>query len=69
MISIYLCGMILRINDILKEKKISNSEFARLMGKKPQYTNAVVRERVGVSLKMLSRMADVLNVSLKELFN
>ena len=66
---IYLCRMILRINDILKGKKLTNREFARLMGKSPQYTNAVAKERVGVSLKMLSKMAEVLNVPLKELFN
>ena len=61
--------MILRIDDILKEKEISNREFARLMGKTPQYTNAVVKGRAGVSLKMLSKMAEVLNVPLKDLFN
>ena len=61
--------MILRIEEILRERGITNKEFARMMGKKPQYTNAVVKERVGVSLKMLSQMADVLNIPLKELFN
>ena len=48
---------------------MTNREFARRLGRKPQYTNSVVRERVGVSLRMLSRMAAVLNVPLKELFN
>ena len=48
---------------------MTNTEFARRMGKSPQYTNAVVKERVGVSLKMLSKMADVLEVPLKQLFN
>lgn len=61
--------MILRIEEILKERGISNIEFARMMGKKPQYTNAVIKERVGVSLTMLSKMAGVLDVPLKELFN
>lgn len=61
--------MILRIDQILKEKGMTNREFARRLGRKPQYTNSVVRERVGVSLRMLSRMAAVLNVPLKELFN
>ena len=61
--------MVLRIREILKEKAITNREFARLMDRKPQYTNAVVKERVGVSLKMLSKMAEVLDVPLKELFH
>jgi len=59
----------LRIKEILKDKGITNREFARLLSKKPQYTSAVANERIGVSLKMLARMADVLNVPLKELFN
>ena len=60
--------MFLRIEDIMKERGLTNKEFANRLGKKPQYTNAVVKERVGVSLTMLSRMAEVLNVPLKELF-
>ena len=58
----------LRIDEILKEKGITNREFARMMNKKPQYTNAVARERVGASIPMLTSMAKVLNVSLKDLF-
>ena len=60
--------MMLRINEILQEKGITNREFARRMGKKPQYTNSVAKERVGVSLKMLSLMAEALDVPMKELF-
>lgn len=61
--------MILRINEILKEKGLTNRDFARLMGKKPQYTSAVSKGRVGASLKMLSKMAEVLDVPMKEMFN
>ena len=60
--------MILRIGEILKEKGLTNREFAKRMDKKPQYTNAVIKEHVGVSLTMLSKMAEVLGVPLKELF-
>lgn len=60
--------MMLRLNEILKEKGLTNREFARRMGKTPQYTNAVIKERSGVSLTMLSKMAEVLEVSLKDLF-
>ncbi|MBR1526577.1 MAG: helix-turn-helix transcriptional regulator [Prevotella sp.] len=61
--------MILRIKDILKEKGITNREFARRMGTSPQYTNAVVMERRRASVVMLSRMAEALGVPLKEMFN
>lgn len=60
--------MILRIDEILKDKGITNREFARRMGKTPQYTNAVVKERSGVSITMLSKMAEVLDVHIKDLF-
>ena len=61
--------MMLRLNEILKEKGLTNREFARRMGKTPQYTNAVIKERSGVSLTMLSKMAEVLGVKMKDLFN
>ena len=61
--------MKLRIDDILKEKGITNREFARRMGKTPQYTNAVAKGRAGVSLRMLERMAVVLDVTIKDMFN
>ena len=60
--------MFLRIDEILKEKGLTNREFARLMGKTPQYTSAVVNERVGVSIRMLAAMAEKLGVPLKDLF-
>lgn len=61
--------MILRLKEILRERAMTNREFARMLGKKPQYTNAVVNGRVGVSLNMLTKMAEALNIPLKELFN
>lgn len=61
--------MKLRIDDILKEKGITNREFARRMGKTPQYTNAVAKGRAGVSLRMLEKMAVVLDVTIKDMFN
>ena len=61
--------MILRLEEILKEKKITNREFAKRMGKSPQYTNAIVKERAGASISMLSKMADVLGVQMCELFS
>lgn len=60
--------MKLRINDILTEKNLTNREFARRMGKTPQYTNAVAKGRAGVSLRMLEKMAAVLDVSMKDMF-
>ena len=60
--------MILRLNEILKEKKITNREFAQRLGKSPQYTNAIVKERAGASITMLSKMAEVLGVQMSEIF-
>lgn len=60
--------MFLRINEILKQKKMTNREFARRMGKSPQYTNAIVKERSNASIVMLSKMAKVLDVPVRELF-
>lgn len=48
---------------------MTNKEFARLMGKSPQYTNSIVKERASASIAMLSHMADVLGVPFTELFN
>lgn len=59
----------LRLETILKEKGISNVEFARRMGKTPQYTNSIVKERAAASVAMLSKMAEVLNVPMSDLFN
>ena len=60
--------MILRLNEILKEKNLTNKEFARLMGKSPQYTNSIVKERAGASIAMLSKMAEVLGVPFTDIF-
>ncbi len=59
---------LLRIGDVLKEKNITNREFAKRLGKSPQYTNAIIKERSGASLTMLATMADTLGVNIKELF-
>ena len=58
----------LRLDEILQQKKMTNREFARRMGKSPQYTNAIVKGRSGASVVMLSKMADALGVSVRELF-
>ena len=60
--------MVLRLGEILKEKGMTNREFAKRMGKSPQYTNAIVKERAGASIAMLSSMAAVLDVQLCDLF-
>ena len=52
----------------MKEKGMTNREFAKRMGKSPQYTNAIVKERAGASIAMLSSMAAVLDVQLCDLF-
>lgn len=60
--------MKLRIKDLLKEKGMTNKCFAERLSKKPQYTSNVAHGRISVSLKMLERMANVLNVPLSEMF-
>lgn len=52
----------------MKERGMTNKAFAERLSKKPQYTSNVAHGRISVSLKMLERMADVLDVPLSELF-
>lgn len=60
--------MRLRLKDIMKERGMTNKAFAERLSKKPQYTSNVAHGRISVSLKMLERMANVLDVPLSELF-
>ena len=59
---------LLRIGEILAEKGISNSQFAQMLGVTPQYTSTIVHERGQVSIKKLAKIADMLDVNIKELF-
>lgn len=60
--------MILRIDDILKEKGMTQQQLAEKMGVSPQSVNSVIRQRENTSMKKLKRYADALGVSVEELF-
>ena len=58
----------LRIKEILVEKKVSEQELANRMGVTRQYINAIVKERSSCSLETLSRIASTLEVPIISLF-
>lgn len=60
--------MQLRLKEILKERGMTNKAFAERLSKKPQYTSNIAHGRISVSLKMLERMANVLDVPISEMF-
>lgn len=47
---------------------MTNKAFAERLSKKPQYTSNVAHGRISVSLKMLEKMAGVLDVPISEMF-
>ena len=60
--------MILRIDDILKQKEMTQQMLAEKMGVSPQSVNSVIRQRENTSMKKLKRYADALDVPFEELF-
>lgn len=58
----------IRINEILAEQGLSQKDLAERMGVSVQYVNALVKERNSGSIKMYKRIAGILGVSFKELF-
>lgn len=56
-----------RLTEILKSKKISKKDFAALVGTSPQYITGVCSGRLSLSIKQLSRFADVLGVPVADL--
>ncbi len=65
----------LRIKEILKEKGITGVQLATLIKNEqgepvtPQYINGIVSERGSVSLDKLKEIADVLGVTMAEMFD
>lgn len=60
--------MQLRLKEILKERGMTNKAFAERLSKKPQYTSNIAHGRISVSIRMLERMANVLDVPISEMF-
>ena len=56
-----------RLTEVLKTKGITQSAFAEEVGITPQYMSAICTGKVSVSLKKLSRFAEMLEVPLTEL--
>ncbi|KAA6328877.1 hypothetical protein EZS27_022270 [termite gut metagenome] len=73
----YICGIIKvhnlismelnRIKDVLDEKGIKQTWLAEKLGKSFSMVNAYACNRKQPSLEMLNRIADILQVSIKEL--
>lgn len=59
----------LRLKEILKEKKISEQDLANKLGVTRQYVNAIAKERSSCSLDTLARIADTLDVPIVSLFD
>lgn len=65
----YFCGMItLRIKEIAKIKGLTLRAVAAGVGVSPQYLSAYISGRVAPSFTMLEKLANVLGVSVAELF-
>ena len=59
----------LRIDKIMKEKDISTQHLAELMQVTPQYVSEVVNERKNITLAVLSKFAQALQVPLASLMD
>ena len=60
--------VILKIDDILRQKGMSEKDLASKMGISVQAVNSVVRCRENPSVKKLKKYADALGVGIGELF-
>lgn len=58
----------LRIKEIMAEKKISNVKLAEMLQVTPQYVSEVVKEKKRLSINKLQRLSQVLEVPLPALF-
>lgn len=58
-----------RIREILSEKGITAKELAEKMGATPQYISGIIREKDTASVRVLSNIAQILEVPLSSLFD
>ncbi len=58
----------LRIKEIMREKKISNAEIARKLKVSPQYVSDVVNNHKNITLDVLSKFAEILSEPVVALF-
>lgn len=57
-----------RIKEILKEKGIRVGDFADVLGMKQSNLSNIINSKANPSIDMLQRIADQLNVNIKDLF-
>lgn len=56
-----------RLSELIKAKGYTQKEFAEMVGVTPQYINAVGTGRLSLSIRQLSRFAELLGVPVGEL--
>lgn len=61
--------LMLRLKEILKERKMSEQELAKKLGVTRQYVNAIVKERSSCSLDTLAKIAKALDAPVISLFD
>ena len=57
----------IRLSEILKSKKISQKEFARMVGTSPQYISGICTGKFTLSIDQLSKFAKILEVKKSDL--
>lgn len=57
-----------RIKEILKEKGIRVGDFADVLGMQQSNLSSIINSKANPSIDMLQRIADQLNVTIKDLF-
>ena len=62
------CELHIRLKEILKEKKLTNKEFAQMIGKAPQYVSNIVNGTKPISITQLLEISKILNIEFYELF-
>lgn len=56
-----------RLSEILKAKHITKKDFAAMVGTSPQYITGICTGKLTLSIKQLSRFAELLGVPTSEL--
>lgn len=57
-----------RIKDVLAQKGMTAKQLAEKMNVTPQYISGIVRETGSVSVEVLSKIAEILDVPISSLF-
>lgn len=60
--------MINTISQVIREKRMSQAELARLVGVKREYINRIIHQKITPTVPLGIRIADALGVSVEDLF-